>query len=75
MGDAFGNTATAGSGTPHSHASHQQAKTRHRGKKIDPSVGEYIEFTEIKGTTVSKGERPKVTAESQITDIEWEDLP
>lgn len=75
MGDAFGNASAGDSGAYRNNAPHQQGKPRRRGKKIDPSVGEYIEFTEIKGTTVTEGERPKVTAESQITDIEWEDLP
>jgi len=48
-------------------------------KKIDPSVGEYVEFTETTSTTSateSDGTRETTTVtESQITDVTWEDLP
>lgn len=47
-------------------------------KKIDPTVGEYVEFTE---TTVNRTETDgtattiSTETEQQITDITWEDLP
>ena len=48
-------------------------------KKIDPGVGEYVEFTETTSTrsTTSADGTPRTTTEteSQITDITWEDLP
>ena len=51
-------------------------------KKIDPNVGEYVEFTETpsgnadsKDDNSSKSARNSTPAESQITDISWEDLP
>ncbi len=62
----------------------QPEPTRHRrkGKKIDPSVGEYVEFTETIGSTTDDGRktdatngRNNVQTESQITDVTWEDLP
>lgn len=46
-----------------------------RGKKIAPDVGEYVDFTEIKGSkNTSNTERKKKYFESQISDIEWEDV-
>lgn len=47
-------------------------------KKIDPTVGEYVEFTETVETTTRvtpEGEGTTVKTEQQITDIQWEDLP
>lgn len=54
-----------------------------RRKKIDPSTGEYIRFTEIETTTststqTSDDGRSQTTtyeSEQQITDIRWTDLP
>lgn len=50
-------------------------------KKIDPSVGEYVSFEEIAvsrvttGDTGSKGKTRQATkTESQIVDVEWEDI-
>ena len=73
MDGTFGRGNFTGNAT---HTSDRRDSTRHkhRSKKIDPSVGEYIEFTEIKGTTTSSTVRPSGPVESQITDIEWEDL-
>ena len=50
-------------------------RPRAKRKKIDPSVGEYIEFTEIKGSSTTTAAKPNGPVESQVTDIEWEDLP
>ena len=47
-------------------------------KKIDPEVGEFIKFKETDVTEVdSSGDRTTAsfTAEEQITDVTWEDLP
>lgn len=54
----------------------QQAKK----KKIDSSVGEYIDFTELPSTTEqsssndSSQQQSKSKTEDQIADIEWEDI-
>lgn len=48
-------------------------------KKIDPAVGEYIEFTETRvSQTTPEDDKSSTTThvtESQITDVTWEDLP
>lgn len=48
-------------------------------KKIDPSVGEYVEFTETvveqTETEADGSTRSTHTVEQQITDVTWEDLP
>lgn len=46
-----------------------------RRKKIDPSVGEYVEFTEVEGHTTSKNVKPNGPVENQVSDVDWEDLP
>lgn len=47
-------------------------------KKIDPTVGEYVEFTETESThtsTDTSGRQTTThTSESQIVDVTWEDL-
>lgn len=55
----------------------QQPQPPAHKKKIDPTVGEYVEFTETVTQTRTKtpeGEET-TTIEQQITDIQWEDLP
>lgn len=54
---------------------------RQKSKKIDPSVGEYVEFEEISTTaepTDRQDQNDRTTGqkniESQITDAEWEDI-
>lgn len=47
-------------------------------KKIDPTVGEYVEFTETTVTRTETDGHSTTTAtetEQQITDVTWEDLP
>lgn len=47
-------------------------------KKIDPTVGEYVEFTETEVTSrveTPEGTETTTVVEQQITDIQWEDLP
>lgn len=66
----------------------QQQQPTPKPKKIDPSIGEYVEFeefteTETKteaSTDTGQGSTPHTTTkttstgESRITDVEWEDL-
>jgi len=56
------------------------ANPHRRGKRIDPSVGEYVEYEEIEGfadgpqdATASSADETFV-AESQIVDAEWEEI-
>ena len=56
-----------------------QPQPSHKQKKLDPSVGEYIAFTDIEVTqTASNPDSGTTTTttyhEQQITDIEWEDV-
>lgn len=50
-------------------------------KKIDRDTGEYVAFTEIEvtqsqtTTTATDGEGNTFTAEEQVTDVKWTDLP
>ncbi|MCM1311054.1 MAG: hypothetical protein NC301_08555 [Bacteroides sp.] len=48
-------------------------------KKIDPTVGEYVEFTETEVSQTATDGQGNTTAtretESQITDVTWEDIP
>lgn len=52
----------------------------HSGKKIAKDVGEYVEYTEIRSYSSDEiggdGQSSAKTtySESQITDVEWEDL-
>lgn len=71
----FMNGAFPGGDPSDGNRQQQQQPRRSRRKKIDPSVGEYIEFTEVKGTTATAAAPDNVKVESQISDIEWEDLP
>lgn len=54
---------------------------RLRKKKIDPTVGEYIRFTEtdVKITSTEANDHAsashKSTVEEQITDVDWEEIP
>jgi len=60
------------------------ARTRatHKAKKIDPSVGEYVDFEEIKvakTATTGHAQQAKTqstaSTESRIEDVQWEDIP
>lgn len=65
----------------HSNAGNRQADTasRQKKKKIDPSVGEYVEFEEIHTTATASSQSGRSTTtteiEQQIVDAEWEDIP
>lgn len=52
----------------------QQQQPEPPKKKIDPTVGEYVQFTEVTETrTTPKGDTA-TTTEQQVTDVTWEDL-
>lgn len=55
---------------------HQPRESEKPKKKIDPNVGEYVEFTE---TTASRSNQQTgettVETEQQVEDVSWEDLP
>lgn len=50
-----------------------QETPKHK-KKIDPNVGEYVQFTEVSETRTAPDGATATTQESQITDVTWEDL-
>lgn len=58
-------------------ASSSSYSHRTQGKRIDPSVGEYVDYEDIECETRSTdGTKTETsfTAESQIVDAEWEDI-
>lgn len=55
-----------------------QPKPSGNKKKIDPTVGEYVDFTEVAETTAHTAADSSTTTtatEQQVTDVTWEDLP
>lgn len=60
--------------------SRRQSQPRSRKKKIDPSMGEYVAFEEIKDSghdhraASASQQSGKPYNESQIVDAEWEDI-
>ncbi|MGN0220127.1 MAG: hypothetical protein ACI4AX_07570 [Muribaculaceae bacterium] len=73
--DQFRTAAGAGASTQtRQKEAPRQPKTK---KKIDPSVGEYVAFEEIKTETTTADARDAKTyteVEQQIVDVEWEDI-
>lgn len=58
-------------------ASSSSYSHRGQGKRIDPSVGEYVDYEDIECSTRSTDDtntETSFTAESQIVDAEWEDI-
>lgn len=55
--------------------SQAESQAHHRGKKISPDVGEYVEFEEITyyAETTTQSPAP-FKPEPQIEDADWEDL-
>lgn len=54
-----------------------QPRPARQGKKIDPTVGEYVEFEEVQvyeSTEPDGKKQVKFEAEEQITDVEWEEV-
>ncbi len=76
---------------PLSHARHDRPRPsgcrigipqsiKRKRKKIDPNVGEYVEFVEISTVrdelnTDNSGNTSKFRTEQQIVDAEWVDIP
>ena len=57
-------------------------RRRQPGKKINPNEGEYVEWEDISvssstytAQTDTDSGRTRFTAEEQVIDVEWEDLP
>lgn len=76
--DAFKQAAGRGAG-----GNTANAPGRHRKKKIDKDVGEYVEYEEITVASATyretvaddvQGQRRTITSESQVVDVEWEDV-
>ncbi|MDE6642860.1 MAG: hypothetical protein K2K27_02020 [Muribaculaceae bacterium] len=70
--DMFNQATGRGSGKKQNNSQPQPKQ-----KKIDPNVGEYVEFEEIEVTaTDSSGNTTHVNyqKETQITDVEWEEI-
>lgn len=77
-----------GGGRPAGDAPDEGAAPAPRRKKIDPAVGEYVDFEEYtveetvtasagpggSGASATTRRTTTVSAESQITDVEWEDI-
>ena len=59
----------------------KKTKQPKKKKKIDPSVGEYVSFEELKvettvtSETTADGSSTKIRVESQVEDVTWEELP
>lgn len=81
MNDIFNGAST---GTRPTDGRTRKAQPSRKGKKIDPDVGEYVAFEEIRtqstSTTADGAARTDtkttdtVRVESQIEDADWEDL-
>ncbi|MDE6654911.1 MAG: DUF4834 family protein [Muribaculaceae bacterium] len=65
-----------GSGSPFGTGSsgHSPRPHRRRHKKIDPDVGEYIEFEELTTATTYSYTETHYEIEDQIEDADWEDI-
>lgn len=73
--DQFRNAAGAGASSQTGRKEPQQ-KPRSK-KKIDPSVGEYVAFEEIKSETTTTDRQNTTTyteVEQQVVDVDWEDI-
>lgn len=72
---ASGNERTS---SEQNYRARQHQNRRRSGKKIDPNVGEYVDFEEITvyqhSSPSDSGKNIKFTSESQIEDAEWEDV-
>jgi hypothetical protein len=63
----------------HNSTRHNQRNYPEQKKKINPNVGEYVEFTETPVDSQSQPQQEKkstksTVTESQITDVTWEDI-
>lgn len=78
VADVFGgNTRGSGARGDNGGGNGPQPQPARPSKKIDPSVGEYVEFEEVQSfeSTRTDGHREvKFESEEQITDVEWEEV-
>ncbi len=77
--DQFRNAAGAGSGSSSQTRQNDAPRQPKAKKKIDPTVGEYVAFEEIKSETTqtaggTAGAKTYTEVEQQIVDVEWEDI-
>lgn len=76
--NAFGGMDPSDSGRSASASSAGAYSQPVRKKRIDPSVGEYVDYEEINAETSYTASDGATTenfvAESQIVDVEWEDI-
>ena len=61
------------------HKNREYAAPEKKKKKIDSDVGEYVAFEEIKVSeterhTETSGSKTEIKVESQIEDVEWEEI-
>lgn len=58
-------------------SSNAAGSRKYRTKKIDPNIGEYVDFEEISGERSSDpdGNTAGYRTEQQIADAEWVDIP
>lgn len=70
----FGGTGSPFGGRRTGQAHSQTSNPRRHRKKIDPDVGEYIEFEEISTVTTYTYTERKYDTEEQISDAEWEEI-
>ena len=71
VNDAFGFGEATGSKQPN------RKSPRHQGKRINPNVGEYVEFEDLPPLYQTSGQdstKVRYTVEEQISDVEWEDI-
>ena len=73
---AYGSQSNTGT---NGRAADSRSTAGRRGKRIDPSVGEYVQFEEITEDTATTVETDAagdttITTESQIEDAVWEDV-
>lgn len=75
--DQFRTAAGGGASQQQKRPGDARQQPRRPKKKIDPSVGEYVAFEEIK-STVSESDADASAAytevEQQVEDVEWEDI-
>lgn len=74
--DASGRSGAQGQRESSAYREYRRARRR-GGKKIDASVGEYVEFEEIptyRSADTGQATRPDFKPESQVEDAEWVDL-
>lgn len=69
--DAFGFSSDANGNRSRGRSSRRGAR-----KRIDPNVGEYVEYEDLPplDSEASEASNVNFTVEEQITDVEWEEI-